>query len=167
MLTTLDRAKTILQTGSDQDAVLLLLLDAASAQVESETGRTFAVTEHAETIQASGQGAIVLSQYPLITTPMVTVDGVADTDFTTHTSKGVLEKAGGWTGTVVVTCSAGYATIPADLELVVIRLAGIALNMQGSEHLTEETIGPLRSKYITDIPLYLQKIIDRYKRPIL
>lgn len=180
-LTTLTRAKSALlidESDESRDDALSMQIDAASDFFEGETGRKYGVAAYNDTFRANGEVVLFLRQYPVLSDPVVTVtvDGVANTDWTLEAASGLIAKESGWKGTVIVSYSAGYvlpgnatkvkpATLPKDIETAVIQLAGIAVNMAGSEHLSEETLGPLRYKYVGQTPLFIQRIIDRYRKP--
>ena len=74
----------------------------------------------------SGLRKIALSRRHAVVITSVTIDGetLAGSGYSVNTESGVLSRLGGalWSGTVVVTYVAGFATVPADLF-------GIALDM--------------------------------------
>lgn len=57
--------------------------------------------------------------------------------------------------------------LPYDLEDACIELVAIRYEMRGSEHMKRETIGPLTSEFIQDIPSHIKTVLDKYKRLVV
>jgi len=139
-LTDLTTVKTELSiTGSTYDAQLGRYITVASLAAEQYCNRMFVV----ETVQDrfditfprlrfGGEEKLQTSRWPVITMTSLTENGTAlvkDTDYKIDTSNGLLIRLDSngdpttWgQSPVVAIYSAGYATIPADLEDAVIRM---------------------------------------------
>lgn len=96
----------------------------------------------------SGLRKIALSRRHAVVITSVTIDGetLAGSGYSVNTESGVLSRLGGalWSGTVVVTYVAGFATVPADLF-------GIALDM-ARLRVSESSRDPLVKRQSIDIP---------------
>ncbi|MFZ5688670.1 MAG: phage head-tail connector protein [Bacillota bacterium] len=57
--------------------------------------------------------------------------------------------------------------LPYDLEDACIELVAIRYEMRGSEHMKRETIGPLTSEFIQDIPEHILKVLNKYKKLVV
>lgn len=82
----------------------------------------------------SHQGSLVLSRKPLVTMVSVVENDVtltADTDYEAHKASGILKRLSGdaevcWPcGKIVVSYTAGWETVPDDLKLAAMKLAGV------------------------------------------
>lgn len=57
--------------------------------------------------------------------------------------------------------------LPYDLEDACIELVAIRHEMRGSEHMKQETIGPLTSEFIQGIPDHIIKVLNRYRKLVV
>lgn len=127
---------------------------------------------------------LLLEQYPILTASVV-VDGQVFKDYKVIAENGILRNHHGWQGAIEVKYTAGYVmpkdevlpttadpvgvplTLPYDLEELCNQLLAITYQMRGSQHNTIEDIGPLRNKYITEIPRWIQEKLERYRKPVM
>lgn len=66
---------------------------------------------------------------------------------------------------VEIDYTAGYGSVPNDIQTACLDLCAIKYNMNGSEHLKAERMGDYQVQYFeNDIPPITQKIIDSYKK---
>jgi hypothetical protein len=104
------------------DALLDRLIAAVSTAAETFCARTFAVTSYTDAFRPMGQSSIFLKHGPVVTFTGLTVAGI-DSPSTNWTRDGrVLTLNSGvfGAGPVVATYTAGYATVPDDVQQAVI-----------------------------------------------
>jgi hypothetical protein len=155
LLTTLERYKSKYEiTDNALDNQITMEIEQVSAEIETTCNRTFDETDYEVVMYGSGTNELVLNEYPIKTAT------VADyTDFVINKKAGILQSGSIWSATTKYTISftAGYATIPADLEKACMVMVSMALERRGSEHLKTEVIGPLRNDFATNVPDILEK----------
>ena len=175
-LTNLTAIKLHIGIADDSDnALLTQLINQASADIESRCNRTLTrETRTNETYDCTGGTRLYLDLYPIYSVASVTVDGETVTDYQVQ-SAGYLDRDGGWDGEVKVTYAGGYLLepitgppaiardLPYDLEYACILWVSGAYNSRGSEHLSDETIGPLKSVFWPEQPA-IKAIVNRYRR---
>lgn len=130
------KAELGLTTGDD-DAYLSTAIRQASGEVEGWTGRVFVVETVAETIPLDRPTCdLPLSRYPVQAVSSIAVDGVA-LDLTrvlVDNDSGLLRRRGAsWKGTVVVTYTAGFPSIPASVERAVVALVAARWYARGRD----------------------------------
>lgn len=182
MLTTLARYKTYYGiTDSTNDAKITMVLGMVSAEIESFCGRIFGQADYTKTCKGTDTEYIALEQYPVIGDVTITEDGEAFTDFTALPEYGMLEHdLSTWSSAkeYVISYAAGYVLpedateenpqiLPEDLENVCMIMASMEIERQGSEHLKSETIGPLRSEYLQDMPIYLKRRLEAHSKKVI
>lgn len=152
-LTTLAAVKAELdiQTGG-QDDILKRYIASASAAVAQHCNRVFPVeslvdrfvpvSDSSRGLLVGPRGPLQLSRWPIVDVTSVTEDGSAlaeDSDFIGVERPGQLirldgDRAKSWSNTEIeVTYSAGYATIPSDLEDAVIRMVTKRYSAKGRD----------------------------------
>lgn len=158
MLVTLDNLKTFLGiSGSGQDDLLNLLNEQASAMVEKKCMRTFEETTYTEEeYDGTGEKELILKQFPVTstTTFKLEVNNALDNtddweeidtdDYWVDNDQGIVTKITEFMcgkQRYRVTYSAGYATIPYDLQYVVMQLVSLFLNKRRGAGLKSETLG--------------------------
>lgn len=127
---------------------------------------------------------LLLDQYPVLTASVM-VDDQAFTDYKLIAESGMLQNYHGWQDKIDVTYTAGYVlpqnevlpttddpvgiprTLPYDLEETCCQLLSITYQMRGSEQNEQEDIGPLRNKYITNIPTWIKEKLEYYYKPVI
>jgi hypothetical protein len=143
----------------------------ASGAVRAYCGWNLSLTT--ETLQTAGNGTIVLTlpTLSLIDVIAVSVNGLqvpVGAPSMSWTRRGQLIRLAGWPSlsTVDVDCTHGYAEIPDVVKLVVLELAGRALNAS-PEGLKRATVGAVTKEWataaggggLTDLD---QRLLDRY-----
>src|SRR6185312_9914823 len=131
-------------TSSAEDYVLTVLVASASANIEQYCNRTFAQAAYTETRNGNGGDRISVRQYPIASVQSVTVDGLTVPIASNAVSDGVVFSddaiyirnrgrpgypAAPWcfargVQNVVLQYTAGYQTIPADLNQACVELVG-------------------------------------------
>lgn len=178
-LTTLTAVKLHLGiSDTSEDALLTQLINQASADIESRCNRTLTrETRTAEAYTGDGGKKLYLDLYPVAEVAAVTLDGVAVTDYVLTGKSGLLTREDGWTNglAITVTYTGGYQLeavtgppaiardMPFDLEYAAILWVATAYNSRGSEHLSDESIGPLKSVFWEQQPA-IEAIVGKYRR---
>lgn len=123
-LTTLEAVKQYLRVATTTDDDLLIqLINACSAAIENYCRRKFKAQTITEEYDGTNHKYINLKSYPVANVSAVSVDGtaVASNSYVCKKETGVLVRKGGkWAAgdvNVSVTYTAGFITIPDDLEL--------------------------------------------------
>lgn len=165
-------------TDSSDDSLLAQLINQASSDIESRCNRTLTYeTRTAEAYTGDGGTEIYLDLYPVETITAITMDGEAVTDYTLTQKAGLLYRESGWDydSALLVTYTGGYRleavtgppaiarTMPYNLEYACILWVASAYNSRGSEHLSDESVGPLKSVFWPEIPA-IKAIVEKYRR---
>lgn len=168
MLTTLDNVKKYIGiTDTAEDGLLNMLIAAASQAIETYCNRVLTEHECVEDVQLIHSGGIVmLSGYPVSAVTIKDANGQQVTDFVLAARSGMLT-INAAPGVYTVEYTAGYQTIPADLEFACIQLVAAMYDRRGSDHVVSETIGPVRAEYVDDIPQHIKWVLDRYRSPVV
>jgi uncharacterized phiE125 gp8 family phage protein len=183
-LTTLTAVKAY--TGiptSGADPLLSRLISAASAAVESWCGRSLLSAARTETRDGPGSAQLVLRDWPVTAVAGVTVNGAsmparpaigqrgyvlvdAERAPTLTLDGGALFPRGA--GNVVVSYTAGYLTVPADLEQAVIDLVVLKFEQRTKVGKASEVIGSAQVNYtFGKIPADVQAVLAPYRRVVL
>ena len=167
-LTTLENVKESLSiTDSDNDSLLERLINAATELIESETGRRFKKTDHEEEIHDGIGKNLALENYPILDSeddvsnsdPVIkriysdgTDDTIDEDSYRYNKKTGVIYRAVGWPegeDNISVDYTAGYDTIPADLEQACIDLVSYAYNRRKNAGVKSEADGAYSITYAT------------------
>lgn len=158
-LTTLNNLKTYLNiSGSAKDALLELLINAMTDHIESYcNNRRFADTTYTQVeYDGTGTKTLILDQYPITTTTTFVLEENSEPDneddWETLASRRYWTDDEGMVRTYDilflkspykyrVTYSAGYTTIPSDLEMACIMLCSEFYLKGGSTGVVSETLG--------------------------
>jgi len=158
MLVTRDNLKTFLGiTDSSKDALLDLLNDQVSAMVEKKCGRTFDETVYTdEEYDGTSEKKLVLKQFPVTATTTFKLERnwatdnsddweeIDTDDYWVDNNEGIVTKLTEFLAgkqNYRATYSAGYGTIPYDLQYVVMQSIGLFLNKRRASGLKSETLG--------------------------
>ncbi len=152
-------------SGSDDDTFIGNLIDRASEGIENYCRRKFTSTQHTEYYDGRGEPRLVLNQRPIISVTSVHDDLdrafgggalIDSSDYITRDDEGVIEylsSASTFPGTgacfydgqlnVKVVYTAGYATIPTDVEQACIMLCALLYTRgkQQADGITSESHG--------------------------
>ena len=140
-LTTIDAVKALLKiTGTADDANIAHLVTRCSAVVANYLNRNLLAQTHTETYDGNASGRLSLRQTPITAVAAVAVngisipaspDGVLRDGFTFDQNRLILVNRIFYRGihNVSVTYTAGYASVPYDVEEAVIELVGDRLRM--------------------------------------
>jgi len=158
------------------------LINSASDFIERETGRTFKSTVYTnEEYDGNGLPSMWLKQWPVISLSSISYFDqytqttqqtlTENTDFYLTLESGRLDTTCGvWSRSVRnirATYTAGYATIPEDLQSLCSRLVEMRLNLRGKTGFSSVRIGQYSEAYSTsNLPPDIQSEIDKFKRVI-
>ena len=179
-LTTVAAVKVFLEieeNETDRDAVIEMLINAASERLANECQREFGIAEYTETKEGKGRLRIFLDKFPVIALKKIKPD-TAEYNLLIG---GCLEKETGWNGKVEINYTAGYIlpkddnpatprTLPHDLELAAILFVAYLLGQKDGAGLTSEQYGPMRMQYSEldgPLPLDVEAIVGRYRQVTL
>lgn len=177
MLTSIDAVKEFIgQTTDADDTRITACLTRASAYIESATGRTFASTIYTNEIyDGTGRDTLLLRNYPVITLSQVLENGAALTIGTSYTSGTdiVLEAEIGrlnrlfWVFLAYpkyysVTYTAGYATVPEDIQEIAIELTLLMLKEKDRAGIIQHNTGAMTSIYTRKLPDWAAATLEGY-----
>lgn len=181
-LTTLENVKESLSiTASDDDDLLKRLINAATELIESETGRRFKKTDHEGELHDGEGQDLALTNYPILdsddseTDPVISHvydsrgnSDVIDEDTYRYNKKiGNVFRSSGWpegSDNISVDYTAGYETIPSDLEQACIELVSLTYNRRKSLGIKDESDGAYSISYAdAQKSPQTQTVIELYK----
>lgn len=167
---------------STYDTLLGLLIDGVSSYIENETGRTFASAAYTEYFNG-GADEFCIKNRPIASTPAVvisynngtnsvpnwvavSVDDIA-VDYTTglitctygHLPRGVQN--------VKIVYTGGYASSPADLELVCKQLVAKAFEQRKATGKTRESLGGASIDWKNTLDPEQASTLDKYKNIVI
>lgn len=179
-------------TSANEDTVITALIAAASAQIENYCNRTFAQASYTETRNGNDADAIFVRQFPLVSVQSVTVSGLAVPAATDSVSFGytfdddrIYIRRNNWNlpgrlggypvrfergvQNVVLQYTAGYATIPADLNQACVELVGWKRAKQERIDKTSETLGQQQTQAfkLDAMPPSVVATINTYRMSLL
>jgi hypothetical protein len=180
-LTTLTRLRTYLgqEYVTKEDTFLQDMLDAASAFFVREVGRAIEVATYTETVDGNGTSSMTLRASPVVSVSSVVVNGETIPERTSWDGTGwVLQgdrvRLVGYlfscgVSNVVVTYSAGYSTIPDDVQTCVCELASLKRNEASRMGIFSRSIpGMETTQYqVITLPVSIQRVIDSYRLPVV
>lgn len=147
-------------TDTNSDSLLTAMISQISAEIRTFTNRDiYPVGTYTETLSGNGRQSIVMPQYPITAVSSLTVDGVAIPARQGATGSGyVFDDAGiyldGYTfargvKNVSVTYSAGFATLPPDLQRACIEWVAFRQSEQAHIGLRSKSIGNESASFAT------------------
>lgn len=179
-LTTLQNLKDWLQvSGKSDDAVLQRLISAASAFIQQWLSRTLALASYTETYDGRGTRRAVLNNFPIVSVSSLVVDGVTIAaaagppwsngyvfDQLSISLYGYCFRAG--FGNVQVSYSAGYATVPLDIEQACLELIGIRYKERERIGYRSKSIaGETVSFFVGDMTPSVKTALNPYRKVLL
>lgn len=179
-LATLGNAKTFLGiTNSDKDEVLEMLINQATDYLETKCGRRFASTTYTEQeYDGNGTVELKLQQFPVITFTTLQKNRATDNsddwetvdtdDYWVENETGIITKTSKFYKgkfNYRATYTAGYATIPYDLQYACLTIVSETLNRRSAMGIKAESLG---DHSITFESLYqsnavLKDIVSNYR----
>ena len=180
-LTTIERLRSYLgaEYVTRDDALLQTLISAASAFFIQEVGREIALTSYTDTVDGGGGTTLNLRASPVTEVTSVTVNGETIPERTTWdgqgwTLKGDQVRLVGYTfavglDNVVVEYTAGWATVPDDIQGAVCELAILKRNERDRLGVFSRSVpGAETTSYqVISIPVGIQRVIDHYRLPVV
>lgn len=176
MLSSLDQVKAWLSLSNNtDDALLMRLIGAASAFIETYLGRSIACRDYREIINGNGKPILLLANYPVRAVTQVLVDGrslPATTalglpgyrfDDLSLFLAGEIFRRGHQN--VEICYQAGYAQTPPDIEQACIEL--VALRYRERErigHQSKSLAGETVSFFIGDMPASVKTLLAPYRK---
>jgi len=190
-LCTLAELKEVLNiSGSSYDTRLTLAINMATRNILGYLDRTIASTAYTEEYDGTGTPMLMLKNYPIIGDPTtVNIDAArsfaasgdltVDEDYLVNANEGMLRKIGtdedsdsydAWPKgrlNIKVAYTAGYATIPVELNLACRLYAAYMYKKMGTQGNKSYTIGQLsvvEDDHPSGIPNAFRCMVDRYRR---
>lgn len=168
-LTTVAKVKEYLGlTGTTEDALLGGLVDWATDFVHSYCGRYFPQASYDEYYDGDGTDGLLLRQYPVVSVASVEIGGVQldPASYALYAQLGLVRLKGGvfprGKKNVRLQYTAGYSTIPKDLEQAAVELVAIKYYDRGVDRLGLEARGGTR--YLPQMPQEIRTVLDLYRR---
>ena len=168
-----------LASGNSDEALLTRLASAASSFVETWCSRTFASAAYVEPRNGNGQTKVTPNAGPIISADAVAIDGVAIPATTVSATTSGFFLAGrsiylrGYCFTrgqmnVVLNYTAGYATIPADVQQAVIEL--VAMRYRERLRIGMSSVsaaGETTAFTIKDMPPQVATLLGQYRSVVV
>lgn len=171
--TTLATLKNYLNPGSNDDTLLQRLLTAASIAIANYINRDIVSQSYTDVIDGTGGRVMVLPNYPISAVASVTIDGniipvgsVTTSGFYFTKSAVILN---GYSfcrgyGNVSITYTAGFATIPQDLEQFCIGTVQYWMNDRQRGGEVSRSMGGQTITYSQkDMPEWVKTGLSQYK----
>jgi hypothetical protein len=166
-----------LPAGNADEDLLQRLIDAIGAAAESWCARSFAAQAFAETRDGTGGTRLAFANTPVSVVASVLVDGVAIPPSPGAPLPGYLFSATAVTlvgfrfrrgqSNVALAYTAGYATIPADLEQAALDWAAHVYREKDRIGMTSETLqGQVTAFLVKDMPPRVQALLQPYRRVV-
>jgi len=152
------------------EAQLNRVVEAVSAAVRSYLNRDVLATERTETYDGTGSDLLVLRQAPVLSVARVQLNGqdVPPSSFRI-TQTALVRTAGTWRhgwGNLVITYTAGYATVPFDLEQAVLELAALRWKERDRIGLVSKGFGQETTTFLRDMPSHVRDTLNNYRRVV-
>lgn len=168
-LTTVANVKQYLGiSGSSEDALLSRLVDWATDLIHSYCGRIFPEAGYDEYYDGDGTDGLLANQYPISTVTTLEVNGLQKdaSAYTLYEQLGLLRLKSGvfprGKKNIRLQYTAGYATIPNDLEQAAIELVAMKYYDRGRDRLGIEKRDD--TTYAAHLPGEIREILDLYRR---
>ncbi|MFQ5863160.1 MAG: head-tail connector protein [Candidatus Brocadiales bacterium] len=155
-------------SGTSEDALLSRLADWATDLIHSYCGRIFPGASYDEYYDGDGTEGLLANQYPISAVTSLEVNGISK-DASTYTLYGQLGLLKLKSGTfpkgkknVRLQYTAGYSTIPKDLEQAAIELVALKYYDRGRNRLGIDAKAGI--SYVPHLPKEIREVLDLYKR---
>lgn len=168
-ITTLATVKEYLGlTGTEEDSLLNRLIDWATDFIHSYCGRIFPQGSYDEYYDGDGTEGLLSQQFPIVSVSSLEVDGVVkdSTSLVIYAPLGLIRLKSGTfpkgKQNVRLQYTAGYATLPKDLEHACIELVSLKYYDRGRERLGVE--GREGVSFVSQLPSEIKQVLELYKR---
>jgi hypothetical protein len=165
-LTTLDAVKAWLdKTADTSDVLLQRLITAESRAIERAIQRPVLAEKRTDFIKGYGSATIMPPATPILSIERVLVDGIPIE--VRHDSLTIWLKGGGaWprNSRIQVTYTAGYDTVPPDLEQACIELVALRYKERDKVGVISKGIGGESVVYVSVMPVSIESLIAPYKK---
>lgn len=163
-------------TDSNSDVVLTALIAGASMTMETYCNRVFEAATYTETRNGNGGYRLFLSTAPVTAVASVSVDGFAISPASGPVAPGYLfddlmiylrgKSFACGVQNVIVTYTAGFATIPADLTQACVELVAFKYAKRNRIDKTSETLGTQQTQAysLADMPPSVKTVLNNYAR---
>lgn len=162
-------------TGTELDALIGTLVDRASAAVEAYLSRTILSASHTEVRDGNGGRSMMLEQYPVTAVSAVTINGQPIPQAIGFGQPGwrmanrsvVLEgyRFDKGCANVQIDYTAGFSTVPADIEQACIETILLALERRNHIDVSSKSLAGETVSFITaDLPPSARKALDPHRR---
>lgn len=162
-------------TGTELDALIDALVPRASAAIETYLSRKIESQAHVETRDGNGGRSMMLEQYPVTAVSAVTINGQAIPQSSGFGTAGwrlanrsiVLEGYSFSKGlaNVQIDYTAGYSTVPPDIEQACIETILLALERRSHIDVSSKSLAGETVSFITaDLPPSARKALDPHRR---
>jgi uncharacterized phiE125 gp8 family phage protein len=178
-LTTLDSVKAWLKiTGTSDDALLKRLITASTQFITQWLNRDIFQQSYTESRNGTGGTRMSLANYPVTAVASLSIDGTTipvSTDYTVNgyvfDSQQIMLRGYRFNRgfqNVVLTYTAGYVAVPAELEQACIELLSLRYKERDRIGMTSTTVnGNETAAYFTgDMPKSVQTMLQNWKRVI-
>lgn len=158
------------------DTPLNNLIAQVSAAIETYCNREFKSTAHSDRFNGEAQPQLCLSNYPIISVTDIREDGTRAFSAASviDTSSYYVDSVTGIVnfdryrpqigfGNIQVNYTAGYATIPKDIELVATKVVAATFEKRGSDGKTNESLGNYSVSYEAgEWPEDVKAVLEHY-----
>jgi hypothetical protein len=175
-LTTLANAKQWLGvSGTADDALLTRLITAVSGWIVGYLNRPILTATYTNTSNGNGGDTLLLPNTPITAVSSVSIDGVSIPAQTGPTTSGYTFDTSaiylnGYSFTqakanVQITYTAGFATVPLEIEQAAIELVEYRYTAKQHPHQKSVGIAQQTTSFITqDVPDYIKSMLSNYRR---
>lgn len=156
-------------TNTDVDAQIQRLVTAVSVGIQNWLNRDLKAVARTEAYDGTGSDLLLLRQVPVVSVARVLVDGQELPAAAYRFTPISLVRLGGWWpngwGNVVITYTAGYDTIPGDVEQACLELAALRWKERDRIGLASKGFGQETTTFITkDMPDSVRTALLDYRR---
>lgn len=172
ILTTVEKVREYLRISSDADDQLFQrLIEACSKVIENYCLRDFEQKKHVDKFSGNNQGYHECKFYPIISVELITIDNVV-VDFKDFDENTIYLKDNQNFTKGRINCyinyTAGYLTVPKDLEQACIELVGIKYKQIETLNVSSKGLAGETTNFIVkDMPDYVKVVLNKYRRVTL
>lgn len=155
-------------SGTSEDALISRLIDQATDFIHSYCGRIFPQASYDEYYDGDGTEGLLASQYPIQSVTLLSVGGLSrdPSSYVVYGQLGLIRLKNGafprGKKNIRLQYTAGYLTIPRDIEQACVELVALKYYDRGRERLgVGERSG---TTFLTQLPQEIKLVLDLYKR---